>query len=125
MSEEPEENPAFKIYDPTSLPDKIERTIYVTFGIGKYIRGNIRCDDVFSESYDPDFAKIILTQFPVTIDIPHNVDIAGPYVRLLEKKKKAIQQQARRDLYEVQVEINRTLCLPPPVSPPSINNGEG
>ena len=119
-----QECPAVKTYDPTKLPDNIKRTVYVTFGIGKYNKGNIRLDDTFSESDDSDFARVLLTKFPVSIDIPVNVDIAGKYVKILEKKKRKIQRQARADLHEVQVEINRMLCLAPPAAPPFINNGE-
>lgn len=70
------------------IPQKITKNLFISVGIGKYNFGRIEVSDSDYKSSDPEFARSILTEFEMEIDIPEtNLDFKKEMVAVLEKKK--------------------------------------
>jgi hypothetical protein len=71
-------------FEPNKLPCEIERTIFITYGIGNYNSGRIIMDDLPPRS-DEDFGGILLAEQRIKFRIPAGtVDVKSRLLEILE-----------------------------------------
>tara|TARA_R110000772_G_scaffold231299_1_gene342009 strand:- start:44 stop:370 length:327 start_codon:yes stop_codon:yes gene_type:complete len=94
------------------IPAKITKNMYVSVGIGRFTYGAIRVSDDSPIDTDPDFARVLLTEFELEIDIPKtDLDFKKELVAILENKKTGIKAKYHMKLKEVQEEIDNLLAI--------------
>jgi hypothetical protein len=97
-------------YKPDELPTSVTRTLWISYGMGKWNAGQIEINDYVSKSSDG-FEKIPLCQHEVTIQIPQPDDIKAKAVEVLEEQKRDLQARHHQELKAVQEKIDNLLAI--------------
>ena len=101
------------IYQPDEIPATLTKKIYVTYGIGTFIEGQITVSNYLSlSSHDEGFAKILLHEQMVTFKIPPcKVNLIEKKLEVLNAKKSEILSENHSRLKEIQDKIDKLLSI--------------
>lgn len=100
-----------KVYEPNKLPSEVSRTLYISFGIGRYNAGRIVIDDTPPRNGE-DFAAILLTKKEVVFELPPvKVDIKGKLLEVLQEEKRKIVADNHMRLKAIEDKIANVLAI--------------
>lgn len=97
-------------YKPNALPTSITRTLYVSYGMGRYNAGQIEINE-YSHKGSDGFERIPLCQHEVSIEIPQPGDIKAKAVEVLEEQKRDLLAKQHQELKAVQDKIDNLLAI--------------
>lgn len=101
-----------KRYKPDELPSSIQRTLYVTYGVGRYNEGKIDVFDYQSNGSDG-FERVALAAHDVTLTVPRQggKELRGKVLDLLREEKEEILAENEKRLRVVQDKIDNLLAI--------------
>ena len=100
-----------KPYKPDALPVSINRPLWITYGMGKYNAGQITVDARAPYDGAGDFAKVVLCESSLSVEIPKQKNIKGKILRVLESEKEAVLAENHQRLKAVQDKIDNLLAI--------------
>lgn len=92
------------------LPSKLKRTLYVSYGVGRWNSGCINFTDYKPRSNDG-FESVIIGLAEATAIIETKQDIKGKLLKVLEDQKQEVLAENHRRLMAVQDKIDNLLAL--------------
>ena len=101
-------------YKPDSLPESITKELCVSYGIGKYVCGEIRVTEYApSDSQSDGFESVLLCRKPVTIEIPRQEKdgIRKKAVDVLVGQQEKVRADAQVKISQIQHKIDQLKCL--------------
>ena len=105
------QNEKYAKYKPTEIPQALNRTLYIGYGIGKYNSGEVVISE-YGFATGEDFGVVPLVEHELFIKIPKcKVDVKGRMLEVLEVKKQKVLAENHLRLQEVQEKIDSLLSI--------------
>lgn len=105
-------------YQPHEIPKQITATLYLTYGVGQWNRGQIGITDYWNDEekirksrYERDCERVLLAEFSVTIDIPEGVDPRKRYVEVLKNERRKLMAKHHVELKSVDDAIQKAQAI--------------
>lgn len=106
-------------YQPHEIPKQITATLYLTYGVGEWNRGDIGITDYWNPEgterkktkRDREWERILLAEFTVTIDIPEGVDPRKRYVEVLKNERRRLMALHHVELKSVDDAIQKAQAI--------------
>jgi len=104
------------VYKPNEVPEKIERSLFIGYGIGKYNAGRIVVDDhdynMRPDTESKDFAAVLLKELKLKIDLPKmNINIKDRMIEVLEAEKQKVLAESHRQIFRIDEDIRKLQLL--------------
>src|SRR5882724_2937789 len=102
------------VYQPDEIPQEITRDIFLYYGVGRYVQGEISIDDYERDegTGDEDWGRVLLARHEMTFSIPTCiVDLKAKKLEILNVKKQNILAENHKRLKDVQDKIDALLSI--------------
>lgn len=101
-----------KVHDPKNIPAEISRTLFISFGVGKYVAGNIKIDTVPPNTGDEDFTAVLICTHEVNIKLPVcQIDVKARLLEIFSTQREQIVAENHMRLKAIDDKIASLLAI--------------